>query len=317
LRWVFAVLVLCACSDGGGGTATLRIRIDRDPASATPAYVTLSAYAGRADSNFHNRRIDGMLPSDTVVTPLHDFTPWRLFAWGFVSGQNTPVSFATVEVTPAASGETLARLVLGNNVPTDSDGDGVPDNYDDCPQTPDPEQLGNCNGTQNQPDASGNNIDASPMTGPNLIMNPGCETDTSGWGGYHSTITQAPLPRSGSFSCMVCLNANFTNYTIDDNPNTVSMPLAGQLYVASAWVKSGPSNVNTMSISLTLREHTTQGVIGPQTQGQPVTLTDQWQQVTSAHMLAADAFDLDIYIGGNGTPGDCFLVDDVYLARIL
>lgn len=312
------MLVLCACSDGGGGTATLRIRIDRDPASATPAYVSLSAYAGRSDSNFRNRRVDGMLPSDTVITPVNDFSPWRLYAWGYVSGQNTPSSFATVEVTPAASGETLAKLVLGNNLPTDSDGDGVPDNYDDCPQTADPEQLGNCNGTQNQPDASGNNMpDASGMVGPNLIMNPGCEVDTSGWGAYHSMITQAPLPRSGSFSCMVCLNQNATNYTIDDNPNTVSMPLSGQLYVASAWVKSGPSNVNTQSVSLTLRVHTTQGVIGPESQGQPVMLTDQWQQVTSAHMMASDAFDLDIYIGGDGTPGDCFLVDDVFLARIL
>ena len=33
--------------------------------------------------------------------------------------------------------------------------------------------------------------------------------------------------------------------------------------------------------------------------------------------MSADASDLDTYIGGNGTPGDCFLVDDVFLARIL
>src|SRR5262249_26656376 len=282
LRRVCAVLIFCACSDGRGGTASLRIRIDRDPASATPAYVSLSAYAGRADSSFRNRRIDGMLPSYTVITPVTDFSPWRLYAWGYITGHTAPVSFATVEVSPTPGGETLAKLVLGNNLPADSDGDGVPDNYDDCPQVADPEQLGNCN--PNQPDASGNNVDASGMTGPNLIMNPGCETGTTGWSGWHSAITQAPLPRSGNFSCMVCLNQNFTNYTIDDDPNTVSMPLSGQLYVASAWVKSGPTNIGTRSVALTLREHTTQGVIGPETQGQPVMLTNQWQQVTSAHM---------------------------------
>ena len=280
-----------------------------------PAYVTLTAYAGRADSNFRDKRVDAV-PSDTLVAPLTDFTPWRIYAWGWANGAK--VSFATVEVSPAASGETVATLVLGSHVPADTDGDGVPDNYDDCPQSADPAQTGGCAGTMNLPDAPTMMMPDAPInSGPNLIMNPGCETGTTGWGSYHSTLTQAPIPRSGNFSCQVCLNPTFTNYTIDDNPNTVSSPLAGQLYVASAWVRAGLSNTGTMTVSLTLREHTTQGVIGPETQGQPVTLTDQWQQVTSAHMLAADAFDLDIYIGGDGVAGDCFLVDDIFLARAL
>ena len=280
-----------------------------------PAYVTLSAYTGRADSSFRDKRVDAV-PSDTTVAPLTDFSPWRIYAWGYANG--TRVSFATVEISPAASGETVATLMLSGTLPADSDGDGVPDNFDDCPQAADPNQDGNCSGTQSMPDAGNMSMPDGPLNnGPNLIMNPGCETGTTGWEGYHSTLSQAPIPRSGNFSCMVCLNPSFTNYTIDDSPNTVSSPLAGQLYVASAWVRSGPSNTGTTQVSLTLREHTTQGVIGPQTQGQPVTLSNQWQQVTSAHMLAADAFDLDIYIGGDGVTGDCFLVDDIFLARAL
>src|SRR5262249_1902655 len=137
LRGVVAVLAWAACSESRG-PASLRIRVDRDPSSATPSYVMLSAYAGRPGSGFHGQRIEGSLPADDVIAPLDDFTPWRMIAWGFVSGRSAPVSFATVEVRPAASGETLALVRLTGNLPADSDGDGVPDAYDDCPMTPDP-----------------------------------------------------------------------------------------------------------------------------------------------------------------------------------
>src|SRR5262249_23778778 len=264
----------------------------------------------RPGSGFHGQRIEGSLPADDVIAPLDDFTPWRMIAWGFVSGRSAPVSFATVEVRPAASGETLALVRLTGNLPADSDGDGVPDADDDCPMTPDPAQDGNCGARF---DAGGNDRPDGAPTGINLVMNPGCETGTTGWTGWHSTLTQAPLPHTGMYSCQVCLNPSFTDYTIDDSPNTVSMPRAGELYGATAWVKAGPT-MSTQMVQLTLREHVAQGVIGPLTDGPAVILTNQWQQVQSSHTMSADAFDLDIYIGTTGAigvPGDCFLVDDI------
>jgi len=160
--------------------------------------------------------------------------------------------------------------------------------------------------------------DAPPV---NLLDNPGCETDTNGWSGYHADLTRTTTPYGGSYSCQVCILSGYTDFTFDDNDgpgeSVVSSPHLGETYVASAWVRASPGVTNPQAVMIGLREWTSAGVpAGVRTRSDPLDLTEAWQAITVTHTVTADRYALDIYVANEtAADGDCFLVDDVLVYR--
>ncbi len=79
-------------------------------------------------------------------------------------------------------------------------------------------------------------------SGPNLITNPGCEADTSDWAGTQATLSQDTTDfHSGSASCNVQQTTG-DQFSISDQPATVSNPPMGQQYTATVWVRTDSLN---------------------------------------------------------------------------
>jgi hypothetical protein len=154
----------------------------------------------------------------------------------------------------------------------------------------------------------------------NFLPNPGCENGLYGWSEFQSALSITSTARSGYSSCQACLESGYTEFTFDDDDQGMSAvysPNAGQVYQASAWVRSSPGIAPGQQVTLTLREWEAEGSTSTNHSiSDPVTLTETWQYLEVTHTMAADAYALDMYVGNHDArPGDCFLVDDlaVYL----
>ena len=71
------------------------------------------------------------------------------------------VDEATLVIPPDTRGQGTFDLTLSGALPSDTDGDGVPDPVDDCPTIPDPAQTG-CRADGGSPDAAPARKDAGP-----------------------------------------------------------------------------------------------------------------------------------------------------------
>jgi hypothetical protein len=306
------VAVCAACS--GSAPATLRIRVESTSPANAPAYVKLSAYAVHPE--LRDQRLNGPLPVDRVQA-IDDFTPWRVFVWAF-DAEDQPVGFGTSEAHPSPSGETFTVVTLGALL-TDTDGDGIPDAYDDCPTEPDPDQTG-CR----PPDGGGTGPDAGTdgAPGQNLVYNPGCEADTVGWVPELGTLTLSPVAHGGSSSCQVCVIAGNDGYVLDDRPNPVTLPRMGEVYHATAFLRETSGVADMQMAVLSLRVHDATGMPAQQMPSAPVLLSESWQQADVMIQVNADGRSLDLQLsvvaapGASLNPGDCALIDDVSLVRL-
>lgn len=154
----------------------------------------------------------------------------------------------------------------------------------------------------------------------NLLPNPGCENGLDGWSEFQSTLSVSTVAHGGSYSCQACLDSGYTEFTFDDDDQGMSAvysPQAGQVYRASAWVRSSPGVAAGQQVSLALREWDSQGnPSGRHTFSDLLTLTQSWQYLDVTHTVAADSYALDFFVGNaTARAGDCLLADDlaVYL----
>jgi hypothetical protein len=75
----------------------------------------------------------------------------------------------------------------------------------------------------------------------NLLPNPGCENGLVGWSDFQSTLGLSSIAHGGSYACESCVEAGYGDFTFDDDDQGMSAvysPLVGQVYRASAWVRS-------------------------------------------------------------------------------
>jgi hypothetical protein len=127
MRWVAVVGALAACN----GPTTLIVSID-GPVN-NPSSLTLSAY-GPSGVLVRDHALPGMLPGRAILNGFPDQSlPIRLAAHGDALAATT-----TVRLSPGA--QVSASLSLAANV-ADSDGDGVPDSIDNCPNIANADQA--------------------------------------------------------------------------------------------------------------------------------------------------------------------------------
>jgi RHS repeat-associated protein len=150
--------------------------------------------------------------------------------------------------------------------------------------------------------------------GTNLVANPSFETNTANWYAYQSAVTRVSGGQSGSWAARVAFSGcgGCTDYSLDDSPNTVSIPVQGTLYTATAWVKA--DGVLGKQVRITVRE--TGGANPAQnTTSVPVVLSDTWQPIAVQHtVIRSDRTALEVYVSQAGAAsGDVFLADAVTL----
>jgi beta-glucanase (GH16 family) len=155
----------------------------------------------------------------------------------------------------------------------------------------------------------------SPL-GPNLIANPSCETNTSGWAGYQAVLSvNTTVAHSGNASCNVAQTTG-TVYSMNDNPNTVTNPQLEQQYYATAYVRSDASvgKPAWLAIRLSGGANPAKTIYSPTS----VTLSNAWQQLTNIVTVDyADRTSLEVYlVQENATAGDSFQADDISLQLI-
>jgi hypothetical protein len=148
---------------------------------------------------------------------------------------------------------------------------------------------------------------------PNLITNPGFETDTSGWqaGAAFNTLTRVAGGHSGGWAAQLSNSTAGSQCTLDDKPNSVAVTQAGA-YTAKIWVRS-----DTPGLSFKLRIREFNGGTSVGSVSTTVTLTSSWQQVTAVYTpINPGSSSLDIQAYTSSSPvGVCFQGDDVTLTH--
>ena len=149
----------------------------------------------------------------------------------------------------------------------------------------------------------------------NLVKNPGCETTIRGWDSWHGISSRVTTAyHSGIASCQAALATADNIYTLDDNGQTVSNTQAGQVFTASAWVRSDTA-VGKMA-GLSLRQWKGSKVY-KNTGSTRFTLTNNWQQLTNQVTIDPGVTGLDIYFTQyNAISGESFQADDIDLRLI-
>jgi hypothetical protein len=94
-----------------------------------------------------------------VLKPGTTVGDLRIDVHGLADG--SLVDEATLVIPPDERGQGTFDLTLSGALPSDTDGDGVPDPVDDCPTIPDPAQTG-CRADGGSADAAPARIDAGP-----------------------------------------------------------------------------------------------------------------------------------------------------------
>ena len=144
---------------------------------------------------------------------------------------------------------------------------------------------------------------------PNLVTNPGFETNLTGWtAGAKASLQRVATPHTGSWSVRVKRTSGKGDAVLDDNPSTVSST-AARPYSAAAWV-SGPVGVRARLLVVE-RAGSTQV---RQTSVDVTLASAGWRQITLSVLPPVAGHRLDVRVVAVGiTTSQHLLVDDVEL----
>jgi hypothetical protein len=94
----------------------------------------------------------------------------------------------------------------------------------------------------------------------NVTSNPSFERDLSGWDRFQSRVERERVPDApdGEHVARVALAGSPDEYSIDDEPETVSSSVKGRTYVAAAWVKAAQGTAD-QRVCISLRESRPEG----------------------------------------------------------
>jgi hypothetical protein len=154
------------------------------------------------------------------------------------------------------------------------------------------------------------------VTDPNLVGNPGFETNTAGWnanGRTGITVTRVSGGHSGGWAAAMTNTTTATqaDCTLNDAPNWVASTTAGS-YTASVWVRS---DVPDQVVRLRMREYNAGAFVG----SSPIvtaTVGSAWTRLTVDYtpQIVGSNLDLTAYVT-SAAPGTCFTADDVSITR--
>ncbi|PID38454.1 MAG: hypothetical protein CSA24_02310 [Deltaproteobacteria bacterium] len=143
VRLCGALLVACtACSCSDEVPTTVLLRIEQGSLKSAPSRLFLWVY-GDAGRYVDQQRVPKAgapeLPGEVVLYPKQAPDRLRLRVEA-KDGLNVLLGYGVTKVELVAGGQTGARIVLQQKPPADQDGDGVPDEIDNCPTLPNPNQ---------------------------------------------------------------------------------------------------------------------------------------------------------------------------------
>jgi hypothetical protein len=158
---------------------------------------------------------------------------------------------------------------------------------------------------------------AASIPAGNLVPNPSFEENTSGWDVFQSRTSreQAPDAPDGEHVARVALVESPGEYSIDDEPETVSSSREGRVYTATAWVKATEAN-DGESVCISLRQGSPDS--GVFTAASVKASAGEYRQVRVSHRASADGETIGVHVFRGGPTvreGEAFLVDAITLAE--
>ena len=154
----------------------------------------------------------------------------------------------------------------------------------------------------------------------NLTSNPSFERTSSGWDFFRSDLAreQASDAPDGENVARVTLSGSSGEYSIDDDPETVSSSQKGRYYTASAWVKATEATDGTR-VCISLREGLEDGDEDfPFSQASVRASADEYREVRVTHRASAGGKGIGVHVfraGQDVSEGESFLVDAIALTQ--
>ena len=160
---------------------------------------------------------------------------------------------------------------------------------------------------------------SSPIPAGNLTTNPSFEGDTDGWDFFESDIASVPAADApdGKRVARVTWSGSPGEYSIDDDPETVSASKAGRIYTATAWVKASDLN-DGKPICISLREGLENGGDFPFSAGIVNATTSEYRELRVTHRAEADGEMIGVHVfraGSDMSQGEFFLVDAIAITE--
>ncbi len=150
--------------------------------------------------------------------------------------------------------------------------------------------------------------DGSSSTQANLLTNGDFELGCSGWQSSFVAVTEETTDvHGGTRACRFCASRDSGSALINHGIDHVVV--AGQHYVAEAWVKA--AGVPSLDIGLEIRKD---GAVVSKGVDTTTQLSDKWQRASALVVASADGDRVRMQIQfPEVQAGMCFLIDDVRL----
>ena len=154
----------------------------------------------------------------------------------------------------------------------------------------------------------------------NLTSNPSFERSGSGWDSFESDLARegASDAPDGENVARVTLSGSSGEYSVDDEPETVSSSQKGRYYTASAWVKATEAT-DGARICISLREGLPDGDEDfPFSTASVEASADEYREVRVTHRAAADGKPIGVHVfraGEDVSEGESFLVDAISITE--
>jgi hypothetical protein len=247
-RYCIAVVLLSACARGG---STIAVAVRLEPGEPSPSSLAVSVYRASGAVMRDRGLASTMLPGELLLRSLPAGADvFRIVITGNSPGGRT-LGGARVTIIPY--GQARADVALSAKTP-DQDGDGVPDDLDDCPTFPDPDQgLTSCPGS---PDGGGTD-GATPARCPaGVEMCQSFEGPFDGlfppwWNAQHLSVLSIDATRAvrGARSLRVhtlpTMAGPFSQGIIGENH---VVPITGRFFARAFYYLAGPQQGLTQTL---------------------------------------------------------------------
>ncbi len=161
-----------------------------------------------------------------------------------------------------------------------------------------------------------------------LVRGGSFETGLAGWSSFHGLLERVSPGRTDNFSARTTwvdpgAGAKDRNVlTIDNYPGNAPSPMVGDVYTATAWVRTDvTSTALGKVVFLALREHNREQLNPTATDthivySRGITLTTNWQQaMVTKTIVLTGMTNVDVYVQlNNAATGNSFYADDFFMA---